>query len=130
MLHSTLKQTAISALLLGMLLRAVTPLGYMPGTSGDGLLFELCPEQLPPGFVMPGAASAKHQHHHGNSGDSPADAESDLCQIGHLLFSAVAVDQTDAEVVSNQSLPQYFREPAQTVRVSSVSSYRSRAPPA
>ena len=130
MLHPALKQAAISALLLGMLLRAVTPLGYMPGTSGDGLLFELCPEQLPPGFVMPESASAKHQHHHGNSGDSPADAEPDLCQIGHLLFSAMAVDQADVDIDSEQSLPQYFPESAQIVRFSPLSAYRSRAPPA
>ncbi len=130
MIYPVLKRTVAIVLSAGLLLRALTPLGYMPGTSGDGLLFELCPEQLPPGFVMPESASAKHQHHHGNSGDSPADAEPDLCQIGHLLFSAMAVDQADVDIDSEQSLPQYFPESAQIVRFSPLSAYRSRAPPA
>jgi hypothetical protein len=130
MIYPVLKRTVAIVLSAGLLLRALTPLGYMPGTSDDGFVFELCPEQLPPGFVMPGAGSANHQHHHGNSGESPADAEPDLCQIGHLLFSAMAVDQSDADIDSEQNLPQYVPESAQIIRLSAVSAYRSRAPPA
>jgi hypothetical protein len=128
MLRIAFKQTAVFALLAGMLLRALTPLGYMPAAPGSGLLFELCPDQLPAGMVFQGAGASTH-HHHGNSDDAEQTAEPDQCQIGHLLFSAVAVDQ--AVALFNAAAPAIDRVflPTQTFPHPTVSVYQSRGPP-
>jgi hypothetical protein len=128
MLRSTFKQTAVFALLVGMLFRALTPLGYMPAAPGSGLLFELCPEQIPSGFVFENAGAPTHQHHHGNS-DVEQTAEPDQCQIGHLLFSAVAVDQTVAQLDAAAPAKDVSSSPIQTFSRLTISVYQSRAPP-
>jgi len=92
MLRPTSRQTALLVLLAGLILRAATPTGYMPATPGSGLLFELCPGQLPVGVSLPGATTGHDHHHHGAEDDS--QPQPDQCQIGHLLSSAAAVDDT------------------------------------
>lgn len=88
------RHLALWALFMGLVLRAAAPVGYMPASLESGLLFELCPGQLPAGFVLPGAAATHEHHHHSDDGSKPA--EPDTCQVGHLLFSAAAVDTTAA----------------------------------
>lgn len=77
------------SLLCGLILRVVTPAGYMPASAGSGLLFELCPDSLPPGVTLAGA-SVKHQahHHHGDHGDH--GDKGDQCDLGHMLSGASA----------------------------------------
>lgn len=119
---------AVCALLAGFVLRAATPIGYMPAALQGGLLFELCPGQLPAGFVMPGSTST-HEHHH-HSSDGKAQSEPDTCQIGHLLSSAAAVDGIDAGDVTD--LPQSIAatRPVIPARSRSQRVHRSRGPPA
>jgi len=109
-------------------LRALTPLGYMPATAGSGLLFELCPDQLPAGFVVQNADASAH-HHHGNSDDTQSTAEADQCQIGHLLFSAVATDPAVGEFSAAPTATDFSVLPIQTFSCLTLSVYQSRAPP-
>ncbi len=124
------KNAAILALLLGLALRAAMPLGYMPAAAGSGLLFELCPDQLPANVTLAGTSASGH-HHHGqsDSGSQPA-VEVDTCQIGHLLMSAAAVDNTTTELAAVlQPAPLIQLRTAVRRQVTS-GDYWSRAPPA
>lgn len=68
-------------------LRALTPAGYMPGSPGSGLLFELCPAGMPVDVMQ---ALGAHHHHHART-DSPM-SDDEQCPIGHMLSGAVAAD--------------------------------------
>ena len=61
------------ALTAALVLRALMPLGYMPAAPGSGLLFELCPDQLPPGISM--AHGAAHHHHGAHAKQNEADQQ-------------------------------------------------------
>ena len=55
-----IRHTRLKPLLLlsaALLLRAVSPAGYMPAAAGTGLLFEFCPEGIPAGFMQVLAAT-------------------------------------------------------------------------
>jgi len=123
-----IRNLAVWALVAGLLLRAATPLGYMPGSVGSGLLFELCPGQLPAGFVLPGATSG-HEHHHHSTGDD-APAEPDTCQIGHLLSSAAAVGEFDSSEPVSFEPAVVTTKPAARAHSAAQFVRRSRGPPA
>jgi hypothetical protein len=125
----TFKRSALFVPLAGLLLRALTPLGYMPAAPGSGLLFELCPDQVPPGFVLQDADKSAHHHHNGNSDDARPSAESDQCQIGHLLFSAVAADPAVTQISDAPAVAEHFIPLIQAVSRLTVSVYQPRAPP-
>ena len=129
MLNTVSKQAAVFALLTGLLLRALTPIGYMPGTAGSGFLFELCPDQLPAGVNLYDA-SASHQHHHGDPGSEEQSASPDQCQIGHLLFSAVAVHEASAPPYPAPDTTDQTFLPALTFSNRTDSVYQPRGPPA
>ena len=84
----------VTVLLAGVLLRAFVPAGYMPAAPGKGLLFELCHDGLPAGFMQ---ALGGHGHHGGHSGHGGHDehAAGADCSIGHILSMAV-IDEVDA----------------------------------
>jgi hypothetical protein len=128
MLRTAHKQAAVLALLAGLLLRALTPIGYMPAAAGSGFLFELCPDQLPAGVVIYDAGASTH-HHHGNPDDPEQTAEPDQCQIGHLLFSAVAVDEASAPLYATPDVTDQTILPDQTFPYQAVSVYQPRGPP-
>lgn len=128
MMRPAFRQAAVLVLLAGLILRAATPLGYMPAAPGSGLLFELCPGQLPAGLTLPGTSVAHDHHRHG--ADDKSQPEPDQCQIGHLLSSAMAVDNETFET-SVRLLPADVRLPLSEVRPNALlSAYRSRGPPA
>ena len=130
MLHKNYRKLAIASVLAGFALRALAPVGYMPSAVGDGLLFELCPEQLPPGFVL-SSTSSHHDHHNQAASDAslPADG-ADQCQIGHLLFSAIAIDAPAVDAIQNKAISEFIPSAITTISRATVSAYRSRAPPA
>ncbi len=70
-------------LLCGFVIRALTPTGYMPASAGSGLLFELCPDQLPVGVTFAASGHEHHAHHHESE-----QASGDACDVGHILGSA------------------------------------------
>ena len=73
-----------AAILCGLVLRAFIPAGYMPASAGSGLLFELCPDQLPPGVTFAAGGHEHHHHHHHESEEAAGDA----CDLGHILANA------------------------------------------
>jgi len=127
MIRSTFKKAALLAFMAGLLIRVMTPLGYMPAAPGSGLLFELCPDRLPPGILLPQEAASAH-HHHANSGDR-AGADGDQCQLGHLLFSALTADSPQADVAAEYSPGTALPLPATLISHPLVSGYQSRGPP-
>ena len=124
-------QLALWALCVGLLLRAATPVGYMPTALSSGLLFELCPGQLPAGFVLPGTQQGhEHHHHSGHAGDDDRQAEPDTCQVGHLLLSATAVGEFDiGEAIAFEPAVATTRNVIRA-RSAQRSVHRSRGPPA
>ena len=125
MRDSTRHPRALFVIALAMLsLRALTPDGYMPGSRGSGLLFELCPSGMPVEIMR--ALGGGHHHPHGDS-KSPSGTEQ--CPIGHMLSSAAAVD-SDVVVELQAAMPWFEVEIAGTPSVPRLSAYRSRAPPA
>ncbi len=77
-------------------LRALTPDGYMPGSKGSGLLFELCPSGMPPVIMQALAGEGHHHHHHGDDNSSGSVTGTEQCPIGHMLASAIAIDSGTA----------------------------------
>lgn len=109
-------------------LRALTPDGYMPGSKGSGLLFELCPSGMP-AVIMQSLAGEHHHHHGGHGDDSPTVSGTEQCPIGHMLASAVAVDCASSTAI----LPGGSSPDATIVAIpfrATPAVYRSRAPPA
>lgn len=121
------QRLAILLLLAGLALRAITPVGYMPSTLGSGLLFELCPDQLPVGFTL--NSSSSHQHHHHPANAETSDTSADLCDFGHLLVSAI--DQDTYAIDFGDALPSVAVFPAagRTPDLVTLRAYHSRAPP-
>ena len=128
MSHSRNRSRLLFIAALAMLsLRAMTPEGYMPGSSSSGLLFELCPSGMP-AEIMQALAGGDH-HHHGHHGDSDAVSGTEQCPIGHMLASVVVADTESA----TDLLPgaRVFEEsPVASSAATQASAYRSRAPPA
>jgi hypothetical protein len=123
------RQHALLLAALAMLsLRALTPAGYMPGSPGSGLLFELCPAGMP-ADVMQALGGGHHHHasHHAPAGSTMSDDEQ--CPIGHMLSGAVASDdplpvEVPRATIDVVPLRRDVRDIATTV------AYSSRAPPA
>ena len=121
------KQFLFVASLATLVLRALTPDGYMIGSLKSGLLFELCPEGMPPGFLQ--ALTGEHHHSHHGGEDDRSSASSSQCPIGHLLFPAIAADVATVSIFV-AATPRSSDVPARPLLRSQVSGYRSRAPPA
>jgi len=115
-------------LLAGLLLRAATPLGYMPASPGSGLLFELCPGQLPAGFILPGQPNGHDHRHH--SSDDDTGSEPDTCQIGHILSSTAALDDADSDVGADFEPTAIPTRSAIAARSATHFAHRPRGPPA
>ncbi len=123
------RQLVTLCVLASFAIRAFAPLGYMPSTSGSGLFFELCPEQLPPGFVL-GNGSTNHNHqNHANSDTPTIEKGADQCQVGHFLLSALAIDTPAIDGIDSEGISAYTPITAATVVSRTASAYRSRAPP-
>ena len=117
MQSSTRKWRALlTVLLAGIVLRAFVPAGYMPAAPGKGLLFELCHDGVPAGFME---ALGGHGHHAGG-----AD-----CSIGHILSMAV-IDEVDAPQAAILAAPGILvAAPLQRLLRGHTGVYSARAPP-
>ena len=124
-MHQTVRRNLLfDAALAVLLLRALTPDGYMPATQGSGLLFELCPDGVPAGFMH--SLGGGHHHHH--SDDSTVSG-SEQCPIGHMLASAFAIDiDAPVDAAPAAALPVPFTSISSWRQ--QTANYRSRAPPA
>lgn len=128
-MNSSVRNRLLLIASLAMLsLRALTPDGYMPGSKGSGLLYELCPSGMPV-EIMQALAGDEHHGHHGH-GDTSTDSVSatEQCPIGHMLASAVAVDTAAPPEILPEGT--WFNNlPATVTHASLTTAYRSRAPP-
>jgi hypothetical protein len=111
------------SLLAALALRAVIPIGYMPGSLGGELLFEMCPDGMPSAMVQ--ALGGEH-HHHGD--DASTDANPEQCPTGHMLTS-VALNSS-LEVAAEPPHAIVFTDlPIHVAFVAAPVAYLSRAPP-
>lgn len=99
-MHNTVP--IFTVVLCGFVMRALTPVGYMPASAGSGLLLELCPDQLPVGVTFAASGHEHHAHHHESE-----EASGDGCDIGHMLGSSwvdvIAYDLAITDAVSGYS---------------------------
>jgi hypothetical protein len=116
---------ALLLLLATLALRAVIPIGYMPGSFGGELLLELCPDGVPIAMIQ--ALSGDH-HHHGDGSDETKDAIPDQCQTGHILTSA-AFSPSIAIALEPPDTPVFNQSPGLVAIVAAPVAYLSRAPP-
>lgn len=126
MMRAVHKQTLLLATLAMLALRVLTPEGYMPGSAGSGLLFELCPAGMPAEVMRALGGGGHHHHHHDDK--SPAKG-TEQCPIGHMLSAAAATDSQSPAALAPRN--PVFEAPSFTPPVPIVTvAYRSRAPPA
>lgn len=124
-----LRHFAAALLLATLGVRALVPMGYMPGNLLDGKFAELCPVASAATYELLAAqADQQHNHHAGGQDDAEYSMDS-ACPIGSSLFSDVlpAPDQSVELDLQSGS----FEHP---LLVSSHSSrqyrfYPARAPP-
>lgn len=129
-MNASVRNKLLLVVSLAMLsVRALTPDGYMPGSKGSGLLFELCPSGMPAEIMQALAGDDGHHRHGHHHDDDNSVSGTEQCPIGHMLTSAVAADSGAAtEMAPGVGLP---NEALVTVAFVSISTaYRSRAPPA
>ena len=125
------KTRLLTLLAVGFIVRALAPAGYMPAASGSGLLFELCPDRLPAGFMLPNQQGAHSHHHHDRtqSDEQASSASADFCQLGHMLIAAAAVGESasvDAPFAGARFTP---ATPYPDVAPPTVLAFRPRGPP-
>jgi hypothetical protein len=80
------RRNALMLLLAAMALRAIIPVGYMPGSLDGGLLFEMCPEGMPTAMVQ--ALGGKH--HHGGGDNEAANWATKTEVIGYAQQDKVS----------------------------------------
>ena len=126
MQFATRKWRALATVLLaGVVLRAFVPTGYMPAAPGKGLLFELCHDGLPAGFME---ALGGHGHHADHGGHDTHVSAGD-CSIGHIL-SLAFIDEVDAPQAAILPSPGIlFTVPLQRLLRGHTGVYSARAPP-
>ena len=108
-------------------LRALIPVGYMPGNLLEGEFVRLCPAGLPALSVHEG-----HAGHHGSQGDGEYSADSELssvCPLGAGLGQAGLPGALPARVTPSATAglapPATDESPPAPTGVA----FRSRAPP-
>ena len=119
------RRNALTLLLAAMALRAIIPVGYMPGSLGGELLFEMCPEGMPTAMVQ--ALGGKH--HHGGGDDEAATPGLEQCPMGHLLTPAAATNSSTTAALEPPHRPVFLEAPRFVVLVAAPTAYFSRAPP-
>jgi len=115
----------VTVLLAGVVMRAFIPAGYMPAAPGKGLLFELCHDGLPAGFMQ---ALGGHGHHAGHGGHDE-HASGGGCSIGHILSMAF-IDEVETAQPTMQPPPGIPpNAPLQQLLRGHFGVYFARAPP-
>ena len=121
-----LRRVATSLLVATLAVRALLPMGYMPGNLAAGEFAQLCPVASAATFQLLGSV-AEHSHHH--SDDADAISVGTACPIGSsLFFDALPTLPTTVEL---QDLQAVFEITArdQSVLTAPQTIRRARAPP-
>jgi hypothetical protein len=113
----------------GFALRALIPVGYMPGSLADGQLFVLCPGSNPVIAEMLGGHAGSGEHHHladsGNGNDSTSWEQctfASACHAAPASHATVALDATPVNTSVAGPLPVFHLAPP-------VRPQQARAPP-
>lgn len=104
-----------------LLMRAMIPVGYMPGNLLDGEFARLCPTGLP--------MSLAHAGHHAAHDDTELSADK-ACPVGFALkFAALPTAQIESTF---HARPDFFPAPqsGHSVDNVTVAYFHARAPPA
>ena len=118
-------RTLFTILMVGIVLRAFVPAGYMPAAPGKGLLFELCHDGLPAGFMQ---ALGGHGHHAGHAGHDDHASGGD-CSIGHILSLAVIDEVSPVQAFIEPPPVVLFAAPIRQLLRGHARVYAARAPP-
>ena len=118
------RQKTLTLLLAAIAFRAIIPVGYMPGSPGSGLLFELCPDGMPSAFVQ---ALGGHHHHSSDSGETTPHSF-DQCTVGHAIGSA-AINSSAAAALSSGDDFEFITSFLRVIAATPRAAYSSRAPP-
>lgn len=121
--------TIYAALACTFMVRALIPVGYMPGNLLEGEFVRLCPAGLP--ALTGHAGQDGHAGHHENVDSIPADVElSSVCPLGAALGQAGLIDAQPAPFLpaaaAGLTAPATDESPPAPTGVA----FRSRAPPA
>lgn len=137
MKRQPLYRTALTGLVIALLLRAAIPVGYMPASFGSGSLFEMCPSAVPADLLaaISGAGVAHHSGHHAHHGGTE-EAQSagqhfdaSHCPIGQMLSAAVAFDHQMAVAIPHTAA-RFLNSAVLAPGSIAPTSSRSRDPPA
>ena len=118
-------RTLLTVLMAGVLLRAFVPAGYMPAAPGKGLLFELCHDGLPAGFMR---SLGGHDHHAGHGSHDDHSSGGD-CSIGHILSLAFIDASETAQPAVQPPQLSFIAIPLQRLLRGYSGVYSARAPP-
>ena len=121
-----LRRIATSLLVATLAVRALLPMGYMPGNLAAGELAELCPVASAATFQLLGSA-AEHSHHHGD--DSDAISVDTACPIGSSLFFDALPTLPSALELQDLQPVLAITARDQSVLTAPQTIHRARAPP-
>ncbi len=122
-----LRRAAISLLLATLAIRALLPLGYMPGNILAGEFAILCPVASAATFELL-SSSRTHEHHHGEAGKELPSVGT-ACPIGSSLFfdALPTLDASAGFALSRYELPRAVTFHSHFATFSRT--YAARAPP-
>ncbi|MGI9271552.1 MAG: hypothetical protein ACR2QT_07250 [Woeseiaceae bacterium] len=104
--NSRLQYLASGLLLATLALRALVPLGYMPGNILDGEFMVLCPVASAASLEL---LSSETTHHHGNEDETGVSVDR-ACPIGSsLFFDAIPTLELPQQIATQvYAVPQVF----------------------
>ena len=118
-------RSLVTVLLAAAVLRAFLPAGYMPAAPGKGLLFELCHDGLPAGFME---ALDGHSHHPEHAGHAEHASAGD-CSIAHILSMAFIDEAQSPEPAIQAAIGVFVALPLVQLLRGHAGVYSARAPP-
>jgi hypothetical protein len=121
-------RSLVTVLLAAAILRAFVPAGYMPALPGKSLLFELCHDGLPAGF-MEALGGQGHHADHGSHGGHDEHASGGDCSIAHILSMAFIDEAQTTEPATQSTLGVFVAAPLVQLLRGHATAYSARAPP-
>lgn len=112
----------LRAAIAGLILRAMIPLGYMPGNLVAGEFMVLCPSGVPAGFMQ----ALSHRHHMHDESSIDIDQ---VCPIGTALQHAWLPQEHVEFAVEAAQRDTVAIEEFSVLSASTARYYNSRAPP-
>jgi hypothetical protein len=131
MMQRWLRYAFAATLVAGLVLRALTPAGYMPAALADGTPFVLCPNSTPgAGYFLDRGHDAHSQHHHHGTDQKPsADSPWEFCPFG-AAFAAAAPAPEMAPTIEPGGTSDPAVAPPVIPRSAPSRAFRARGPPA